>query len=291
MLIQVIAIEYLRYLQFDCNFKDITKRRYRLGSLVMFWLHKEVESLTYKDVTDFVETLKNRNCKPRYINAYLSVIRVFLRFCIRSEIKVINPKEIKDIRVPKTMLNYLTPHEVKKFLELMEGDTITTKRNRAIMTILFDTGMRISECLSLQRSQLDNILKGECSIVGKNGNERQAFFTWSRPYIQEYVDSRLKEDTCEALFSNYCNGLKYKFKPLQAEPFRKTFRKLRAKFGKFFILHDARRTAATHWKESGMDLYDVSKILGHANVGTTQKYYLGTDWVRLKSVHTKHSEY
>lgn len=291
MLIQVIAVEYLRYLQFDRNFKDMKKRRERLGAMTMFWLDREVESLTHKDVSDFIQTMRERNCKPTYINAFLSILRAFLTFCKKSGLTVLNFKEIEFIPVPRKNVNYLNTEEVKDFFALLQGDSIIHSRDKAIFAVLFDTGMRIGECLSLKVSQLSEIMNGECSIIGKGGHERKVFFSWAKNFVAEYLERKPKEDTSEFLFTNCCHGLEYRYKPLQQEPFRKKLRKLRAEFGKFFTVHDMRRTAGTNWKLNGMDIYDVSKLLGHQSVHTTERYYLGTDWERLKVVHEKYAGY
>lgn len=287
MLIQVIAVEYLQYQQFDRHFKDIGTRRERIGRMVLFWLDRELESLTLKDVTKFIAYMTERKCCPNYINTYLFTLRSLLKYAEREELKVLDFHKIKPLPVEKKAIKYLSKDEIDSLFKFFEGTHLHDFRNRAMIAVMLDGGLRVSECCSLNRSQVKDILKGDCLINGKGGKERYVYFTWSKEFIIDYLEKRLDDN--EALFISHCFDLRWKTNRLKPDGLRKYFKKASEKLGFQVNPHKLRKTALNVWKNNGMDIKSVSLLAGHDNISTTEKYYLGIDWVKLKELHKQFS--
>ena len=286
MLIQVIAVEYLRYLQFDRNFKDMAKRRKRIGQLVMFWLDRDIGNLTYDDLTEFKKSMLDRQCKPSYINTFIFMIRSLFRFANERGIKTIDPKSIKPYTVPKKHIVYLGKEQIIDLLKYFGGEHLHNTRNKALTAILIDTGMRIGECLSLNRAQYDEIMAGETVITGKFSKQRPVFFTWSRPFLKSYMEQRT--DDHEALFITHCHDYRWRIKRLHQDGYRKYLREANRDLDFYISPHTLRKTAINNWKANGMDVKAISLIAGHDSVMTTEKYYLGIDWKWLKKQHVQY---
>lgn len=287
MLIQTIAVEYLRYLQFDRNFKDMAKRRYRIGRIVMFWLHREVESLTMDDILQFKKWFIDHKCKETYINTFLFTVRSLFRFCNDQGITTIEPNKIKPFPIKRKQVKFLTKDQMIELLRYFDGTRLQDYRNRAITALMMDAGLRIGECMALNRADLEQILNGMLVVIGKGSKERPAFFTWSRQYLEDYIDQRV--DNSEALFITHCTDSRFRVRRLAQDGFRKYLREANGKLDFQVSPHILRKTALNNWKNNGMDIKSVSLIAGHESVMTTEKYYLGVDWNRLQMVHKQFS--
>lgn len=156
MLVQVAAVEYLNYLQYDRNFKDMKHRTYRIGRLVMFWLDKHIEALTFDDITDFKKELIQRQCSLTYINNYLFIVRSLFRFCqARYKITTLHPSDIKPFFINPRPINYLNKEEIRELLHYFSGSTIADYRNRALREMSKKLGRKIHPHL-LRRTAINN---------------------------------------------------------------------------------------------------------------------------------------
>lgn len=287
MLFITIANQYLYYLEHDRGFKDIRKRSQRVGYLIQAWHDKRIEDLTHADVSDFIKSLRSRNCSPGYINIFIFIIRHILTFANDRGFKTFEPKSIKPLPVPKKAIFYLTKNQTIDILNFLDGQHLFHRRNKAITAAIVDTGARISEVLSLNRSDWAEIRKGKKLIRGKFSKERPLFFTWSKPFIQSYLKTR--HDAHPALFITHCRDYRWKAQRLLPDGFRKYLREADKSLDFHVSPHILRKTALNTWKENGMELKAVSLIAGHESVMTTERFYLGVDWNQLQAVHKKFS--
>jgi integrase/recombinase XerD len=287
MLFQVVAVEYLNYLQYDRYFKDMPKRHYRIGRMTMFWLHREIESITLDDVNAFKKEMLDRHCQPSYVNAYLFLLRSLLNYCLDHKLVVIDPVTIRPLKVPKKPILYLIKEQVEKLLVYFSGTDACSRRNLAITALIIDSGLRIAEVLSFSRADYRKIMEGSCMITGKGNKDRPAFFTWSREYLKQYLDHRV--DNHPAMFiAHYCDPW-YRLELLRQDGYRRFLREATKVLGFLVSPHVLRKTALNTWKRNGMDVKSVSLIAGHTNIATTEKYYLGIDWTLLRQEHTRFS--
>jgi site-specific recombinase XerD len=151
--------------------------------------------------------------------------------------------------------------------------------------VLLGTGMRISEATSIKRTTL-NLETGEARIVGKGNKERTVFFTpRALSWVKEYLTRR--SDQCDALF------MSTRTRPLRGEVATTWFRRFRHQAGikKRITPHMLRHTVATTLLFNGCPIGHIKEILGHENLLTTCKYYLGTDKRAAKEAHMKYLDY
>lgn len=224
-------------------------------------------------------------------NYFLIALRSFFRFLLKRKLKVISPEMIELGKNRDRNIKFLTEEELKRLLEAPNTHKIRGLRDRAILEVLFSTGLRVSELVSLNRDQV-NIKDGEFGVIGKGGRARVVFLSqrakmWLEKYLQE------RKDPYRPLFIRY-SGPKVK-EGLTDEKFRLTARsiermidKYRKKAGILFRIgpHVLRHSFATDLLSHGADIRSVQEMLGHKNISTTQIYTHITN-LRLKEIHQK----
>ena len=169
--------------------------------------------------------------------------------------------------------------------------TIQGKRDKAILEVLFSTGLRVSELVSLNREHV-NIKQGEFGIIGKGGRARVVFLTDSaKLWLQNYLDGR--KDAYSPLFIRYSGpkakeGLTNEKSRLTSRSVERMVNKYQKKAGILFRIgpHVLRHSFATDLLENGADIRSVQEMLGHKNISTTQIYTHVTN-LRLKETHRK----
>lgn len=250
---------------------------------------KDIREITLDDLMKMKKILIDRECKEGYIYKQLVVMRTLFRFCKEGlKIKVLEPEEIE---IPPRKINtveYLTPPEVKKFLSVIDISSVYGVRQKALVTTLLDTGMRIGEALSLNKDSI-NFKAGTAVITGKGSKKRLVFFRkWSMWWIKKYL--ALRDDSHEALFVTHC---KKPYTPTRFVPedARRFFRIHSKKADMRLVApHMLRRTAATTFRFNGGDTRDIQLFLGHSSVSITERY-LGVDYSQIQKAHQKYLKY
>ena len=221
-------------------------------------------------------------------NYYLIALRGFLRYLITHNIDTLSPEQIELAKPEDRKIDFLEPEEVTRLLEETTGATLQSFRDRAIISTLFSTGLRVSELTSLNREHI-NMERGEFSVRGKGKKIRIVFLDeLSKKAIKEYLKAR--QDVNEALF------IRHKIKESPKGSLRLTPRTIQrimkyyaAKAGivKHATPHTLRHSLATELLSRGADIRSVQEMLGHSNISTTQVYTHVTN-PRLKEVHEKY---
>lgn len=215
-------------------------------------------------------------------------LRSFLRWMVRNDYKVMSPDKIDLPKISERQVTFLNSEQVERLLSAPTLSNIQGKRDKAILEVLFSTGLRVSELVKLDRSKVD-LERKEFGIVGKGGRARVVFLSQrSCDWLSNYLRSR--EDNFEPLFIRH----KGKIDPLDAdEDVRLTVRSVQRmikKYGEKMKLpvevtpHVLRHSFATDLLIAGADLRSVQEMLGHKNVATTQIYTHVTH-KHLKGVH------
>lgn len=230
-----------------------------------------------------VETMKRRTQ-----NYYLIALRAFLKYLAHREIASLPPERIELAKVSERELDLISPEELVRLLAAPEGDNIKSLRDRAILELLFSTGLRVSELCSLSRDI--DLSRGEFSVRGKGEKVRVVFLSDSaRDAIEKYLAKRTDMD--DALFvrvGNAANGDTLRLTPRSVERIIKRYA-IKAGISKKVTPHVIRHSFATDLLRNGADIRSVQALLGHANINTTQIYTHITD-KRLKDIHkTFHS--
>ncbi|MCR4274600.1 MAG: tyrosine-type recombinase/integrase [Candidatus Campbellbacteria bacterium] len=274
---------YDRYLSRFVGFSKISKpvditetsvREFRL------WLNRQ-QARTMKHEAQNSGTLK-KNTQ----NYYLIALRAFLKFLRKRNITTLQPEAIELAKVGDRDLDLITPVELVRIMKAPEGDLVGALRDKALLELLFSTGMRVSELVSLPRDI--DLSRGEFSIRGKGEKVRVVFVSPSaRDAVNDYLKKRTDMD--DAMFIQFGKASKNaKDLRLTARSVERLVKRYAIKVGisKKVTPHVIRHSFATDLLENGADLRSVQALLGHANITTTQIYTHVTD-KHLKEVHSK----
>ncbi len=226
-------------------------------------------------------------------NYFLVALRAFFRYLRKKGFEVLSPEQIELGKVRDRRIKFLLPEELERLFNAVDTSNIIGLRDRAILEVLFSTGLRVSELVSLNRDQV-NLQTGEFGVIGKGGRARVVFLSKRAKYwLKKYLDAR--DDPYIPLFIRY-SGPKPKESGLAVDRYRLSVRsierlvdKYRKKAGIPFRIgpHVLRHSLATDLLSHGADLRSVQEILGHKNISTTQIYTHVTN-VRLKEIHEKY---
>ncbi len=223
--------------------------------------------------------------KRRTQNYYLIAVRAFLKFLRKRGVESTSPERIELAKVPERSLDLISPAELDRLLAAPKTDSLEGKRDRAILELLFSTGLRISELCSLSIDDVD-LTRDEFSVRGKGDKVRVVFLTdAAKSTVREYLNAR--KDMDDALFVRYGKkahlGADARVTPRTVQRLLKHYA-AKAGITRKVTPHVIRHSFATDLLSNGADLRSVQALLGHAHIGTTQVYTHVTD-AHLRSVH------
>jgi site-specific recombinase XerD len=221
-------------------------------------------------------------------NYYLIALRSFLKYMARQGIKTLPAERIELAKTPERVLDLITPKELRRLMDASDGTDLKSLRDRAILEMLFSTGLRVSELAALT-NDIDFSVD-EFSIRGKGGKVRVVFISPdARNAVMNYMKNR--KDMDEALFvkvDEEGRGRKGKTSALTRRTIERIVKHYAIKAGisKKVTPHVIRHCFATGLLSNGADIRSVQVMLGHANIATTQVYTHVTD-KQLREVHKK----
>ncbi|MFT5831987.1 MAG: site-specific recombinase XerD [Candidatus Paceibacteria bacterium] len=216
--------------------------------------------------------------KQRTQNYYLIALRVFLKYVNGRGIETISPKRIELAKVPERSLDLISSAELARLRTAPDTKTIEGKRDKAILELLFSTGLRISELCALSIDDVD-LTRDEFSVRGKGDKIRVVFLSDSaRDAIKHYLKAR--KDLDDAMFVRY--GRKVNDGGdlrLQARAIQRLLKTYAAMAGitRKVTPHVIRHSFATDLLQNGADIRSVQALLGHASINTTLMYTHVTD--------------
>ncbi len=261
---------------------DISDRSIRDFRL---WLNRQASSKYQKNSS----TLKKRTQ-----NYYLIALRSFLKFLNKRGHKTISPEQIELAKVAERSLDLISADELNRLLDApnkASGEDLKILRDKAILELLFSTGLRVSELCSIDRD-LD-LTRDEFAIRGKGDKVRVVFLSdEAKKSLTDYLEKR--DDMDEAMFVQVASKAGNDVLKKQ-ESIRLTTRSVerivkyyatKAGITKKVTPHVIRHSFATDLLSNGADLRSVQALLGHANITTTQVYTHVTD-KHLRDIHKK----
>jgi site-specific recombinase XerD len=223
-------------------------------------------------------------------NYHLIALRSFLRFCAKRGYDALSADKIELARTKRPQVTFLTPEELERLATQPKTDTVNGLRDRAIVELLFSSGLRVSELVGLDRDHI-NIKRREFMVRGKGQKDRPIFISpEAADWIQKYLEKR--QDNAKPLFIRYSGTKKVdqtgNFQRLTARSIQRMVARyaLLAGITKHVSPHTLRHSFATDLLMNGADLRSVQAMLGHSNISTTQIYTHVTD-PHLKAVHEK----
>ena len=218
-----------------------------------------------------------------------------LTYLARRDIKSLEPSKIELPKIVKPQVNFLHYEEIERLIAEIPNETESDLRDRAIVELLFSSGLRVSELVNLNRGSI-NTKRREFTVRGKGNKDRPIFISKkAAEHIENYLDAR--NDNLQPLFLNYSRRYKKpstdgnyrRITPRSVQRMVEKYAKL-AGITKHVSPHTMRHSFATDLLVNGADLRSVQGMLGHASIATTQIYTHITDQ-HLKEIHEKfHSE-
>jgi len=292
--------QFLEYLEIEKNCSKLTVRDYRHYLKVFAeWLISSLPGKTISDldlqiVRKYRVYLANRvdakglTLKRVTQNYYVIALRSFLRFLIKNDHKTLEPSKIDLPKTESRSLKFLEKEQIDRLVNCVDISKEEGLRDRTILELLFSTGLRVSELVSLNRESI-NLERREFGVIGKGGRARIVFISEkAAEWLNKYFNKR--KDNFKPLFVRYSGRLN---KENNGEKMRLTARSIERIVKKYVLqsripvdatVHTLRHSFATDLLTNGADLRSVQEMLGHKNISTTQIYTHITN-KQLREVH------
>ncbi len=232
----------------------------------------KMEKLNEGHILRLRQEYSRRNLSPSTRAHNFSILRNLLRFCKGElNLRVMDAEKIKRPKIPKHKVEYLTEDELRQFFNSIGTRSLRDLRFRALFAVLFSTGCRISEALNLKIEDIDFTNK-EATIIGKGNKERKIYFTeWSNQCIRDYLKKR--EYRYKFVFVAESKSHRRWDRNDAQRNFRNYVRK--SGLSKRCTAHTLRRSFATTLLKRGVGLGQIQILLGHSDLQTTSRHYLG----------------
>jgi len=282
---------YLDHLRVERRLAPLTIESYSrdLAALARFAdaAGTEVEGLSRQDLEAFVRGLMASGLSPRSTARSVACVRGLYRFLVLDRRLESSPAD--DLRAPRAwpaLPRFLSVEEVDRLIAAPDVSIPRGLRDRAMVELLYATGLRVSELVGLRAADL-NLEAGHLTCTGKGDKQRlvpmgDQAIAWVRRYLRDARPSLLKQRTSPRLFVNARGG------SLSRVGFWKLLRAHGVKAGlpRGLSPHVLRHSFATHLLDRGADLRAIQMMLGHADLSTTQIYTHVLD-ARMRAVYDK----
>ncbi|MDE2001635.1 MAG: tyrosine-type recombinase/integrase [Patescibacteria group bacterium] len=284
--------DYLDYLEVEKNRSGKTRENYEryLRAFIRDAGVARIADITPEAIKRFRVALarNEKHLKKNTQTYYAIAIRNFLKYLVKNDYDALSPDKIELPKIPRRQIDIIEYADLERFLSAPPQNTFRGLRDRAILEMLFSTGLRISELCNLDR--YINLDRGEFTVRGKGEKLRVVFLSdRARAAIRNYLEKR--SDALEYLFvslSKQTSALKApkvlgKITPRAVQRLVEFYRR-KAGIAKRITPHQIRHQFATDLLVNGADLRSVQELLGHSNISTTQIYTHLTN-KELKDIH------
>ena len=281
---------FLEFIKSDKKLSKNTLESYQ-RDILQYQEYLEEKKINYKEfnnenVLGYLDYLKGLDKKASTISRHLASIRLFYQYLLKNKIVKEDPtKGIQSPKIEKKAPSVLSSQEVSLLLEQPNGEGLKSIRDKAMLEVAYATGMRVTEIISLNVSDIDI----ESSLVTCKNENKQRIIPLGKlslSALKEYMTiarpNMIKDDNETALFVNV-NG-----KRLTRQGFWKIikFYKEQAHITKDITPHVLRHSFATHLLQNGADLKSIQTMLGHSDISSTQVYMQFQD-DSLKNIYNK----
>lgn len=281
---------FLEFIKSDKKLSKNTLESYQ-RDILQYQEYLEEKKINYKEVNNenvlgYLDYLKGLDKKASTISRHLASIRLFYQYLLKNKIVKEDPtKGIQSPKIEKKAPSVLSSQEVSLLLEQPNGEGLKSIRDKAMLEVAYATGMRVTEIISLNVSDIDI----ESSLVTCKNENKQRIIPLGKlslSALKEYMTiarpNMIKDDNEKALFVNV-NG-----KRLTRQGFWKIikFYKEQAHITKDITPHVLRHSFATHLLQNGADLKSIQTMLGHSDISSTQVYMQFQD-DSLKNIYNK----
>lgn len=276
---------FLTYLVIERGASELTKRNYEhyLVSFLAYAKLSRPADITLDDVRDFrlylnqKDNRRGERLKKSTQNYYLIALRSFLKYLAKNDVDTLAPEKIELAKTMERQVSFLEGTDLERFLNAPLDTNelpIIKARDKAILELLFSTGLRVSELARLKQDEI-NLEKDEFTVRGKGGKLRIVFLSnQARHFVKQYLNQRRDDDS--AMFIRHDRAAKRSSEiksltPRSIQRLVTTYAKL-AGVAKRVTPHTLRHSYATDLLMNGADIRSVQAMLGHASITTTQIY-------------------
>ncbi len=250
--------------------------------------HVALEKASREQLLSYLMRAVEQGARPRTSARYLSSLRRFYRHLVAIKLRTDDPtSQIDAPKLDRPLPKSLSEEQVERLLAAPDVGTALGLRDRAMLEVLYATGLRVSELVNLELTQINQDI-GVLRVTGKGNKERlvplgeEALF-WLRRYMQQARGQLLSAAGCDALFPSR------RGRTMTRQTFWQNIKRHARVAGIEIALspHTLRHAFATHLLNRGADLRVVQLLLGHADLSTTQ-IYTQVARERLKQLHAEH---
>jgi len=293
---------FLEYLEVERNVSKLTIRNYNhYLTMLLEFLEKQkgtqpvindIDKESIRSFRLYLSRLPGVDGEMKSVTQgyYVIALRSFLKWCVKNDIACLAPEKLEVPKNTDHSLKFLDKEQMVRLLNQPLLSTSNGLRDKAILELLFSTGLRVSELASLDRDQVD-LKTREFGVIGKGGKQRLVFISkQAAEYLERYLRNRM--DKYKPLFIHNpgknavtANDEKMRLSVRSIQRLMKHYVRL-AKIPVDATPHTLRHSMATDLLRAGADLRSVQELLGHKNIATTQIYTHITD-ARLREVHDK----
>ncbi|MCF7836067.1 MAG: tyrosine-type recombinase/integrase [Candidatus Marinimicrobia bacterium] len=280
MTLKELKKRYLEYIEIERgrSLKTVENYDRYLSKFIEFAKIKTPFDITDELVRKYRLFLNRKGLKKKTQNYYLIALRNFLKYLARTGVESLPADRIELAKTGDRQIDLISQEELVRLLDSPARNDIKGLRDKAILEMLFSTGLRISELCSLDRESVD-LKKEDFSVRGKGEKIRIVFFSKrAKIALKNYLEKRA--DMEDALFVNSKGG---RLTPRSVERLVAKYA-IKAGISKKVTPHIIRHCFATDLLEAGADLRSVQSLLGHSSITTTQIYTHITN-KQLREVH------
>lgn len=284
--------EFVNYLKYELNYSDFTIKGYEkeIDKFLNFLKEKnyDYKKLNNNDIRNYLKHLDFLKYSKNSISRNLSSIRTFYKFLLNKEIVKSNPfKNISNPKKEKKLPNFLNYEEIELIFESIDTKTPLGLRNRCIIEILYDTGIRVSELVNIKISDIDFNEK-TINIFGKGKKERIVYFGY---YLYDILNDYIKNSRIILLNNKICDYLilNNRGSKITTRAIEQIVDKVvsEATLKHKVSPHVLRHTFATHMLNGGSDIKTIQQLLGHESLSTTGIYtHITNDVLRSEYLKT-----
>ena len=246
----------------------------------------EVSAVSSQDLGDYVKYLEDNKFAAATVSRNIASLKAFYHFmlqegCVAEDLS----EQLKAPKIEKKVPEIMSPEEVIRLLEQPTGDTPKEIRDKAMLELLYATGIRVTELITLRISDV-NMQLGVILCRDRTKERIIPFGAAARNALARYLegtrDAMLENKTSDVLFAN-CSG-----QPMSRQGFWKLIKYYAKKAGTKAAItpHTLRHSFAAHLVENGADLRSVQEMLGHSDISTTQ-IYANMNHSHIREVYAK----
>lgn len=272
--------DYLHYLQYFKNYSHLTIAGYQrdIEEFIQYCKCEDINSfqaVQYSFLRGYLAYLHTKSLSPKTINHKMSSLRGLYRYLQKEELINDNPfLLVESLKEPQRQPDFLYVDEILDLLDSIDTHTMLGRRNKAMLELMYASGLRCSEVVTLQLDQID-FSRQLLFIHGKGGKDRYVpFHDYAREWLQDYIENDRQEIMVKSHQEHQFVFVNKFGKALTNRGVEDIVNRVVKNYDPTRKIHPhtIRHSFATHLLEQGIDIRVVQELLGHSHLSTTQVY-------------------